>query len=112
MHELSLMESAISAALERAEEEHATQILKIVLRVGTLSGVDPDALRFAFDVVSENTIAAGATLEILEIAVVCDCETCGRFEPKHHDFTCPVSRDHRSKILYGMELEIASMEIR
>ena len=112
MHELGLMESAIEAALESAEESGATRILQVNLRVGKMSGVDPDAMRFAFEVVSADTIAAGATLNIEEIPALCECATCGlNYAPESHDYSCPADREHRTRIVSGTELEIRSMEV-
>jgi hydrogenase nickel incorporation protein HypB len=64
VHELGIMESAIEVVQRYAAEKHARRVERIVLRIGTLAGVDRDSLRFAFDVVSKGTAAEGATLDI------------------------------------------------
>ena len=51
---------------------------RVRLRVGRLSGVVPDAVRFCFDLVTEGTLAEGAALEIEEPAGRGACRTCGR----------------------------------
>ena len=55
MHELGIMESAVDAALREARAHQASRIHRLVLRIGALSGVEPDSLRFAFDVVTAGT---------------------------------------------------------
>ena len=45
MHELSLMEAVRTQALAAARGEGATRIAAINLRIGSLAGVDPEALR-------------------------------------------------------------------
>ena len=64
MHEVSIMESAVSMAVETARKSGSDRVLAVRLRVGVLSGVVPEALRFAFDVVCQGTPAEGAALEM------------------------------------------------
>lgn len=52
MHELSITQGLVDAVLDRTGERTVTAVN---LRVGTLSGVLPDAMRFCFDVVSAGT---------------------------------------------------------
>ena len=55
MHELSIMQSALSQALEQARHAGAGKVHEIRLRIGVLSGVVPEALQFAFEVLAEGT---------------------------------------------------------
>ncbi len=112
MHEVGLMENALAIALDYAVRDQAHRIHKICLRVGTLSGVEPDALRFAFDVVTQNTIAAAARLEILPCPTRCYCDACQtEFEPIDMGYECPSCNTWSSTILQGKELELASLEV-
>ena len=60
MHEVSLMENALAIALDYAARDGARRIDKLSLRVGPLAGVEPSALQFAFDIVTQDTLAAVA----------------------------------------------------
>jgi hydrogenase nickel incorporation protein HypA/HybF len=66
MHEAGLMQSALDLAADHARRAGAGNIRRVVLRVGALSGVEPDALRFAFEAMAPGTPAAGAVLELEE----------------------------------------------
>ena len=44
-------------AVDAAQSAGASRVLKLRLRVGSLSGVVPESLRFAFDVVCHGTMA-------------------------------------------------------
>ena len=46
--------------------EHVS-VRRVLIRIGPLSGVVPDALRFAFDVAVEGSPIAGACLDIEEV---------------------------------------------
>jgi hydrogenase nickel incorporation protein HypA/HybF len=109
MHEVAIMEEAVRLAAEAAGPR---RILTLRLRVGTLSGVVPDALRFAFDVVSRNSPAEGATLEIEAVPAVCWCATC-QAEFACQDFLneCPRCHDLSGDLRRGRELDIASVEM-
>ena len=64
MHELSIMQSALSVALDQARQAGASRVHVIRLRIGALSGVVPDALEFAFEALAPGTPAEGAELAI------------------------------------------------
>ena len=112
MHEVSIMTEALRMAEDAAQTAGAGRVLKLRLRVGSLSGVVPDALRFAFDVVRENTLAADATLEIEAVAAAAWCATCqAEFECADFFNECPLCHQPGGDLRRGRELEIADVEV-
>jgi hydrogenase nickel incorporation protein HypA/HybF len=112
MHEVGLMENALAIALNYATRERANRIHQIALRVGDLSGVEPDALRFAFDMVTQGTIAERAQLNIETCPTVCYCNDCQReFRPTELGYECPICQTWSTYVLQGKELELASLEV-
>jgi hydrogenase nickel incorporation protein HypA/HybF len=112
MHEVSIMEEAVRMAVESARESGATRVLSLRLRVGALSGVVPEALRFAFDVVCHDTLAAGASLEIEAVPAAAWCPDCQAEFPCADFFTeCPRCHNPSGDLRRGRELEIASVEV-
>ncbi|MGE3821681.1 MAG: hydrogenase maturation nickel metallochaperone HypA [Isosphaeraceae bacterium] len=111
MHEIGVMSDALAIALERAERHGARKIHRIHLRVGSLSGVDPEALALAFEVVQQGSIALGATLDVETIPLACACPSCGlEFTPPDFDYQCPGCDFHGAEVIRGRELELASLE--
>ena len=112
MHEVSIMESAVQMAVDAAKSAGASRVLALRLRVGTLSGTVPEALRFAFDVVCRDTIAEGASLEMESVPAAGWCPVC-RVEFACADFIseCPRCHNPNGELRRGRELEIASVEI-
>lgn len=112
MHEVSIMEEAVRMAVDAAKSSGANRVLALRLRVGALSGVVPEAMRFAFDVVCRDTIAAGASLEIESVPAASWCATC-RAEFECADFfnECPRCHNVSGELRRGRELEIASVEM-
>ncbi len=112
MHELSLMQSALDLALERARNEHASRVHSIRLRVGVMSGVVPESLSFAFDTLAQGTAAEAARLEIENVPIRFWCSKCqAEFEPVNFSAHCPVCGEPSSDLRSGRELELAAVEI-
>ena len=112
MHELSIMQSALSMALEQARLAGAERVLSLRLRVGALSGVVPDALDFAFEALTPGTAAEGATLAIEHVPARFWCGGCAtEFEADDLFAECPACHQATGEVRAGRELELASMEI-
>ena len=106
------MQSALDAIRRVAEEHHATRVTRIVLRVGTLAGVDADALRFAYEALAPGSFAAGATLEIESVAARARCAACATEFTVDGGFICRCPRcgDYSGDLRAGRELGIARLE--
>jgi len=113
MHEAGIMESTLALAAAKARDQGATRIHRIVLRIGALSGVEPEALRFAFDAMAKQTPAAGAVLDIETVPACGRCEECYlEFEvTSGFIFTCPKCGRISGDLNQGRELELARLEI-
>lgn len=112
MHELSLMEAVRDLALEQARAHGGGRIAVIRLRIGSLAGVEPEALRFAHGVVTAGTAAEGAALQIEAVPARFHCEPCGQpFEAPQGDCLCPRCGAFSRRLLQGRELELAALEL-
>lgn len=106
------MQAALSVALDSAQAQGANHIHRLQMQVGELSGVDPQALAFAFDVVSSGTLAETAELEIIPIPAVCYCSSCQQmFQPLEWVYECPCCHRLSDDIRQGRNLELTSLEI-
>ncbi len=76
MHELSLLESVREILQSEAERQQFKQVKKITLEIGALSCIETDALRFAFDLVMRDSLAADAELAIESLPAVGQCQHC------------------------------------
>jgi hydrogenase nickel incorporation protein HypA/HybF len=113
MHELGIAESALDMALAQATAAGATRVLRLVIRVGTLSGVDPEALRFAFTAILPGTPAEGAALQIDSVTALAYCPDCQQdFVPDtNHFFECPTCGRLSATVKQGRELDLVRLEI-
>jgi hydrogenase nickel incorporation protein HypA/HybF len=112
MHEFSIMQSALNQALCEARRAGAARVHEIRLRIGVLSGVVPDALRFAFEVLTPGTTAEGALLTIEDVPARFWCATCDReFVSVNLYAECPDCRHPSGELRAGREMELSSMEV-
>lgn len=74
MHELGLTQEIVAIASDHA---HGAKVRRLVLEIGKLSAVLPDAVRFCFEMCAAETPLEGAELVILEPAGVARCRACG-----------------------------------
>jgi hydrogenase nickel incorporation protein HypA/HybF len=113
MHELSLAMSLVDAACEEAERLGNVRVEALHLRLGALSGVVKEALKFSFDLAVEGTAISGARLEVEEVPVAVLCPVCRveRELPGLQSFRCPVCGSETPEVLRGRELELVSMEV-
>lgn len=73
MHELAIAESVMEIVNRHAQ---GRRVEKVELKVGHLRQVVPSALEFAFQLVSEGTVAQGADLELEEVPAAGVCRGC------------------------------------
>lgn len=113
MHELGIMQSALATVLEQARAHQAARVNRIVLRIGRLAGVDPEALAFAFEIVTKDTPAAGATLAIEPVVARARCAHCAEDFAVESGwiFTCPRCSRLSGELIEGRELELSRIEM-
>ena len=108
MHELALAQDIISMVCERAG---SARIKRIVVEVGKLAAVLPDALRFGFEVCRENTAAHAAVLDIIETPGEGRCRGCDQVVAMHAPLTRCACGGTDIEWLRGEDLKIKEMEL-
>ncbi len=87
MHEMALAESVVQIIEDYARRDGFARVRTVWLEIGSLSGVETEAMRFCFDAASRATPAEGARLEILELPGTAWCMRCSErtidFNPRH-----------------------------
>ena len=97
---------------EKLQEKGGKKITYVKLQVGQLSGVVPDFLHTAFEMYKKDTDAQDAKLEIEEVPLVIQCQTCGRTMKKDDFvFICTFCGSKKCKTLSGTDLILEKMEL-
>ena len=108
MHELGLALEVVEAVAARAE---GGRVKRVVLEVGALTAVLPDALRSCFTLAAEGTPADGAVLEIHERLARARCRGCGAELSLARPYGICACGGSDLEWLSGDELRIFEMEV-
>ena len=112
MHEMSLMASMLDLIEDQAAKEGFRLVTRVTLEIGTLAGVEAEAMRFAFDVATQDSVAQGAELVIEETQGLARCTVCGSLAPVAAFYDpCPACGRAPQEIVRGRELRIVSLDV-
>ncbi|MBP2228512.1 hydrogenase maturation nickel metallochaperone HypA [Azospirillum agricola] len=112
MHEMALCESLLQAMEEAGRSNGFTRVRRVRLAIGRFAGVEPEALRFGFDVVTRGTLAEGAELVILDVPGQGWCFDCSETVPLEHRLaSCPRCGGDRLQPNGGTEMTIKDLEV-
>lgn len=112
MHELSLCEGVLEALQQNAATEGYSRIKVVWIEIGILSGVEPEAMRFGFDVVMKGSLAEGAALEIIEVPGSAWCMQCAKsVEVRQRFDACPDCGSYPLQVTGGEQMRIKELEV-
>ena len=109
MHEYSVAATLLRMVERRAREQGAQRVRRVQVLVGESAGVEPEALRGAWDMVRSGTTCGGATLEITSPAARWVCVLCGKEVVPVEPILCPDCRVP-ARLESGSELSLAAIE--
>lgn len=92
MHEYSIVMSLLEAVQAEMEKHRATVVRRVVIRIGELSGVDPELLASAFTTIREDTVCRDSELELKYVAADWRCGVCGTAIQRGEILHCPSCR--------------------
>jgi hydrogenase nickel incorporation protein HypA/HybF len=112
LHELSIAEAILDAVRTEAGKRPGAHVTKVGVRVGALSGVEPEALSFGF-----SALVQGTDLEPLELVIEPvprrqRCPACDfTFEVAEDNLACPRCARGETLLAGGEELNLAYLEV-
>lgn len=112
MHEMGIVVSLVDMAVEHAERNHASKVHKVVLQVGSISGVVPRYLMGFYPLVVEGTMLEGSELEIEEVAASVFCTKCATtYDPCRTEMVCPKCGSEECDVIEGRGLMVKEIVI-
>jgi len=112
MHELAVTESVLEIAIRHAREQKARKITNLYLVIGQWSNVVDDSVQFYWDIISEGTIAKGATLHFRRVKVELICQDCGQeYQPANDNLACPKCGSTHVKVKTGEEFSLEAIDV-
>ncbi|HEY6234211.1 MAG TPA: hydrogenase maturation nickel metallochaperone HypA [Candidatus Elarobacter sp.] len=113
MHELSVALNLLEGVQQTATRDGIDRILAVHVRIGALSGIAPDALRFSWELATAGTVAADSALRIEDVPLIVFCENCAaeRAPRAASGLVCPSCGSACPNIVRGRELQLVAMEV-
>jgi len=112
MHEYSIVQALLNQCEEHAAAHDAKKILKVVTKIGVLSGVEPDLLQTAFDTFKEGTICEEAEFVMNLQKIVIYCRHCKKESTLEElNLACPHCESLETSIVDGEEMYLMSLEM-
>lgn len=112
MHELSIAQSIFDAIQVEATRHPLARAKKVAVRIGELTAVDPDALKFAFEIMTRDTDLERVELEVEVCPRRQRCGLCGaEFDVVGYELNCPKCGEQRTQCIGGDELELAYVDM-
>jgi hydrogenase nickel incorporation protein HypA/HybF len=110
MHELGIAMRIAEIATRVAKQEGLQKVDAVLVEVGELSGIVPEALLFSFESATKNSFLENTKLEINMIPAGAKCNTClTKFRPEGFFSFCPACEGVDCEIIAGKELFIKSL---
>jgi len=112
MHEMAITRSMLDLVLDTATKAEASQVTRITLVIGELSGVVDRAVAANFEWMRRETLAEDASLEIRKVSRRARCRNCGNeYEPNDFWWTCPTCQANDFEVIAGREMSVESIEV-
>lgn len=112
MHELSIVMSIVDAARKQVITNRASEVESIELEIGTLAGIEPYALEFAWKAAVPETVLAGAERHIHYVQARARCTSCDHeFDIQQLFEPCPLCGEYFTDLVQGKELNIKRMTL-
>ena len=113
MHEMGIALQIIEISTGAIPPEmRGVAVESVNLKVGKLTAVVPDSLRFCFDVATKDTPLAGAKLNIEQTPIVARCRECGAETTiEEARFVCGECSSGNLDVVSGRELTVTSIEM-
>ena len=113
MHEMSIVQALLDQIqIEVEKSGHMGRVMGLHLVIGRLSGVHVDSIRFAFELLSPETIAQDAELTIDQPKALLCCQACEKqqeIEELHAN--CPSCGAANVTIQGGQDLLLQTIEL-
>lgn len=110
MHEVSLAAGILKIVEDAALREHFTRVTHLRLEAGPLAGVEVRALRFALEVITQDTCLQQATIDIDTPPGRAWCPQCNAtVDITMRGDPCPGCGSYQLQVTGGAELRVVEM---
>lgn len=112
MHEYSVVQALLEQIEDVAQQNKATKVTKIVVKIGVMSGIEVHLLEIAFNTFKEKTICDGAEFVINVQPIKIRCESCFKeSELEIVEYCCLSCGSTNVDVIDGEDMFLMSLEM-
>jgi hydrogenase nickel incorporation protein HypA/HybF len=112
MHEMGIANSVLEAVATEMRRHPGKYPCKVGLRIGEMTAIDQDSLRFCFEALAKGTDMETISLEIEFFPRRHRCRQClHEFAVQGYECRCPQCGSSETSFVSGDELELAYLEV-
>lgn len=112
MHELSVTQSILEITLRHAAQAQAQRVTGVHLAIGQLASIVDDSVQFYWDMITEDTLAAGARLHFRRIPAELQCQDCQtRYALDEAELACPNCGSAQVRVTAGTEFSLEAIDV-
>ncbi|MBA1433446.1 MAG: hydrogenase maturation nickel metallochaperone HypA [Epsilonproteobacteria bacterium] len=112
MHEYSVVQALLEQIEDIAQQNEATKVSKVVVKIGVMSGIEAHLLEIAFNTFKEKTICDQAefVMNIQVITIRCrSCQEENELQKVH--YCCPACSSTDVDVIDGEDMFLMSLEM-
>jgi hydrogenase nickel incorporation protein HypA/HybF len=110
LHEYSIVGAMIARIETEARDRNAVAVRRVRVRIGELSGVDPDLLATAYTIFRERSVCEGAELSIERVQARWQCAACGEAGMSNGYLRCRICGG-AANLVQGDEIILQQIEM-
>jgi len=112
MHEYSVVQALLEQIEGVAQENDATKVTKIIVKIGVMSGIEAHLLEIAFNTFKEKTICDGAEFVMNIQPLKIRCSSCQKeSELQQIEYCCPFCSSTEVEVIDGEDMFLMSLEM-
>jgi hydrogenase nickel incorporation protein HypA/HybF len=112
VHELAVCQALLAEVSQIARAQHSAKVLRVLVRLGPLSGVEARLLARAYPLAQAGTVAENSELVIEEAPVHVRCRDCGaESAAQANRLLCKDCGSWKTEVTSGDEMLLVRVEL-
>ena len=110
MHEYAIVQALLAQVEQEARARNALAVRRLAVRIGELSGVEPELFASAWEVCRDRSVCDGAELVVERVPAQWVCPVCATSIARGAVLSCPAC-GASARLAHGDELVLERIEL-
>ncbi len=113
MHEYSIVQALLEQCEDHVKANDASKVTKVIIKIGVMSGVEPDLLKRAFETFKAGTVCDKAELDLQIQDLEVYCYACQEsFVLEAGSYECPRCKSVEVNVTDGKEMMLMQLQMQ